>query len=219
MADLKTLPELLLDQARRRPEVIAARGPDGEEITYKELWDQVSRVRAYLESQGVRPADRVALVAVSSVPFTVALFGILSAGATAVPLNYRLPAADIEWMLEDSAVTALFADERYLKAIGGKAREIKSSGKPVISLLGKADGAVAFETALAATASDAQRTPAKVPLDQAIYVLYTSGTTARPKGVEETHRGYAITAGVALGGNRPREPANPSGPLRAGEFS
>ncbi|MEW6777824.1 MAG: AMP-binding protein, partial [Bdellovibrionota bacterium] len=107
--------------------------------------------------------------------------------------NFRLPASDLEWMAEDSGARALLADERYLRMMPEAASRLQKARLPVISLQGACEGVPSLSQAKEKPSSEQQR-PHSVDLSETIYVLYTSGTTARPKGVEETHKGYAITA-------------------------
>ena len=191
---LRTLPVLLERQARTRPDAVAIRNGPGEGLSFGELWNRASRLRAHLEAEGVGEGDRVALVGVSSLPLAVGIWGTLAAGATAVPLNYRLPAADLAWMMRDARAKALLADRRYLEALAAADEDAAEGSRAVVCLDGEWSGARTYDDALSGEPTGAQRSPVEVDLDRPIYILYTSGTTARPKGVVQRHRGYAISA-------------------------
>lgn len=190
---LKTIPEKFFEiAAERGPHPALIVGASGEEVSFAELAERVARVRAYLEDHGIHPRDRVVLIGVTTPAMVAALLGALSAGAVAVPLNYRLPAADLAWLVRDCEAKTLMADPRYLEVVRAEAERLKSAGRPVVGLGEPAGEWTSFAGVLATAPKEiAART---VGLDDPAFILYTSGTTARPKGVEQRHRGYAMVA-------------------------
>lgn len=192
--ELKPLHQLFYERVCEAPEKPALIVPGQGTTTRAELWDQACRVRAFLESKGVGPSDRVAMLGVSTVPFSAATWGVLSLGATAVPLNYRLPEEELAWLLGDAGAKAVISDARYLNVLHKEVAEEISKGIPVICLDTEFEGAHTWDEVQKSEPTDAQKKPHESPLEDIIFVLYTSGTTAKPKGVEEPHKGYAITA-------------------------
>jgi fatty-acyl-CoA synthase len=156
--------------APHRPALVA-----GERtLTYAELADRTARLAAALADRGVRPGDRVAYLGVNAISVFETYFATWLLGAIAVPLNYRLAAAEIRYMLADSGASLLVhsADTNAL---------VEASGPAVPVLRVGAD----YEDAIAAAAPLAD--PPSVTLDDPAILLYTSGTTGRPKAAVLTH--------------------------------
>lgn len=192
--ELKPLHQLFYERVQEAPEKTALVLPEGTEVSRGELWEQACRVRAFLESKGVGPRDRVALIGVSTISFSAAIWGTLSLGATAVPLNYRLPEEELAWLIGDAGAKAILSDKRYLDVLEKEVKAEIAKGVPVVCFDGSWEGAASWQDVQKSEPTAAQRVPYDSPLEDIIYVLYTSGTTAKPKGVEEPHKGYAITA-------------------------
>ena len=164
-----------------RPAAISAQG----QLTYAQLDAASDRVAASLAADGIRPGDRVALQLPNIPQFLMSYFGILKAGAVAVPLNVMLKAPEVAYHLGDSGARLLITWEGIL---GEAVKGAQAAGLDQIYAVGHAndqDGAVPFERLLAVEAPRyemAMRSPA----DTAV-IIYTSGTTGRPKGAELTH--------------------------------
>ena len=164
-----------------RPAAISAQG----QLTYAQLDAASDRVAASLAAGGIRPGDRVALQLPNIPQFLMSYFGILKAGAVAVPLNVMLKAPEVAYHLGDSGARLLITWEGIL---GEAVKGAQAAGLDQIYAVGHAndqDGAVPFERLLAVEAPRyemAMRSPA----DTAV-IIYTSGTTGRPKGAELTH--------------------------------
>jgi non-ribosomal peptide synthetase component F len=120
----------------------------------------------------------------------VALLAVLKAGSSYVPLDPTHPAAQLEQILADAAVSALLMD-------GASASELLPAGAPVIDLAAEADQISAM--------SDASPEIVVESGDLA-YVIYTSGSTGRPKGVEVTHRSV-VNLMTAMARSRVSTPA------------
>ena len=164
-----------------RPAAISAQG----QLTYAQLDAASDRVAASLAADGIRPGDRVALQLPNIPQFLMSYFGILKAGAVAVPLNVMLKAPEVAFHLGDSRARLLITWEGIL---GEAVKGAQAAGLDQIYAVGHVndqDGAVPFERLLAVEAPRyemAMRSPA----DTAV-IIYTSGTTGRPKGAELTH--------------------------------
>ncbi|TNM36492.1 long-chain fatty acid--CoA ligase [Nocardioides albidus] len=155
-------------------------------LTYAEVDDLSGRVAASLDALGFEPGDKVALQLPNVPQFLLAYFGILKAGMTAVPINPLLTAPEIAYHLQDSDARALVTFEQFAEPALAGAKDagglpvyvVNPSGSPV------AGGALAFSELLEAENTGLLR--AMSPDDTAV-LLYTSGTTGRPKGAELTH--------------------------------
>jgi acyl-CoA synthetase (AMP-forming)/AMP-acid ligase II len=146
-----------------------------QRLTFARLEAEASAVAARLRAAGVVPADRVGLACENSAAFVAAYLGILGCGAVCVPLNPAAPAADLEAAASDTAMRCLVADDRA------------RSGPPSASLT------------LSSFAGNAgAEIPDTVPGGlQAI--VYTSGTTGRPKGVMLTAAALRAVAEAGVG--------------------
>jgi long-chain acyl-CoA synthetase len=154
-----------------RPAIEVVRASGLETTTYAALMNDASRFRSWLVSEGVRPGNTVAILADNDAAWIAAYLGILGLGAVAVPLDTAYKPAQIRAVLKDSGARVLFTTPKYAVA----AREAAPSGAgTTIQLL---DGSASGEF----DATVAGRSEA------AAVILYTSGTTADPKGVVLTH--------------------------------
>lgn len=161
----------LADHPGRRPALILAR-PETEEVwTYGELRDAVLRVGRALLASGLRPGDRLMLRLGNEAACPLAFFGALAAGLIALPTSPLLSATEARFLLEDSGAAAVVVGSGLELDPPPGLRTI-----PAASLRAWAnDGPL-----LADFADTAAEDPA--------FLVYTSGTTARPKGVLHAHR-------------------------------
>ncbi len=155
---------------------------DGHTTSYGELLDRIDRLAAELAAGGVGRGDRVGYLGLNDPMFLITLFAAARIGAVFVPLNYRLTAAELGYILADAGVHTLLADARYAAVAGpvltgpGVRRALALSAvpgwEPLPDLL-------------------ANRGRLAVPVhprsDEVAVIMYTSGTTGRPKGAMLTH--------------------------------
>ncbi|RSD20905.1 AMP-binding protein [Amycolatopsis eburnea] len=201
MTDLRTACPLTTHEVLARAALLA---PDveavvtgSERVTYGELADRVSRVRAGLAAAGIGRGDRVG-ICLGNGPDWVALFlAIGAAGAVAVPVNTRFTAGEVRYTLEHARVRTLFVASRVLNVdFAAMLREIGVETLPALeSVVVLGDDVPAFASSWAdflAAGSDVPP-PAGAPED-ILLVQYTSGTTSRPKGVLLTHRSMCADA-------------------------
>ncbi|MER7183941.1 long-chain fatty acid--CoA ligase [Streptomyces hyaluromycini] len=181
---MSNLARYLIESARRHPERPALR-LGRMVITYAELDDCSSRAAALVRALGIVPGDRVALMLPNVPEFVTLYFGILKAGGVVVPLNPLLKRREVEYHLRDSAASLLFTwqggpGEGALGADAIGARHV------LVEPDHFAVGYGASEPQLDATRA----------LDDVAVLLYTSGTTGRPKGAALTHGSLAHNAQV-----------------------
>jgi len=181
------LSSVLEHRARLTPERVAV-VCGSQQLTYAELDAQAHRVAAGLHAIGIRAGDHVALSCPNLPLFPVAYFGILKAGAAVVPLNVLLKPREIAYHLRDSGAKAVIAfDGTPELPIADMVKAACAEAKcphfiPVPSGLG---GLMRDNP----TFHPARREPH----DTAV-ILYTSGTTGRPKGAELTHSNMVLNA-------------------------
>ncbi|MEU9242695.1 FadD3 family acyl-CoA ligase [Streptomyces sp. NPDC048385] len=168
-ATWRSIPELVLSAADRFGDAEAV--VDGEvRLTFTELADQVRRTAGAFHSTGIRPGDRVAVWAPNSAEWIVAAFGLLTAGGVLVPVNTRFRDEEAHDIVRRSGAKALCVQNGFLD------REFTAPpGVRVIDL--KTDGFLASGEPLEARPGE----------DDIADIIFTSGTTGRPKGVMTTH--------------------------------
>ncbi|MEU5338186.1 long-chain fatty acid--CoA ligase [Streptomyces asoensis] len=174
---MANLAQYLVETAQRQPGRPALRL--GEHVTtYAELDERSARAAALLRAQGVRPGDRVALMLPNVPEFVVLYYGVLRAGGIVVPMNPLLKTRETAYHLEDSGAVLLC--EWHL-APGEGAQGAEAAGVRHLAV-----EPAAFAALLAG--HEPVREVADGVEDVAV-LLYTSGTTGRPKGATLTHSG------------------------------
>ncbi|KAI9368894.1 hypothetical protein BJX61DRAFT_546094 [Aspergillus egyptiacus] len=170
--------------------------------TYEETADRARGLAYFLRKHGYK---RVGILCPNTPAFLESIFGIAAAGATNVAVNYRLKEDDIRYIFTHSEVEVIIADQEYLPLLGAY-----RSAKPDVRIIVDLDtDAVAgelagpFDESVLEGLNYDRDTGAKgweglesqaASEDDIIALAYTSGTTARPKGVEYTHRGCYLAA-------------------------
>jgi acyl-CoA synthetase (AMP-forming)/AMP-acid ligase II len=152
-------------------------------LTYRELQQRAWGMASALEGMGVGIGERVAIVSPNSARFLVALFGVSTFGRILVPVNYRLNADEIAYILDHSGATVLLVDPDNAAALphGVAAHRIVLDGVEDAELFAPA----ARPPDLGGWEPDEDGTAS---------INYTSGTTARPKGVQLTQRNCWLNA-------------------------
>jgi amino acid adenylation domain-containing protein len=159
-------------QAARWPEAVAVTC-DGEGLSYRELDGRANRLAHHLIGLGVAPGDLVGLCLERSMEMVVAILGVLKAGGAYVPLDPAYPRERLAFMLADSRVPVLLAEE----TLAGVLPETGAATRVV--LLDRDRERIAAESSEAPDVEVSAGHPA--------YVIYTSGSTGRPKGVVVRH--------------------------------
>jgi fatty-acyl-CoA synthase len=189
-----------LDFARRTRRLHGDRESvvDGElRLSYGQFFDRCDRWSSALQGLGVAQSDRVATIAPNTHAQLEAFYAVPQIGAVLVPINYRLTAEDFVYIVNHSGTTVLCAHSDYLKAVDSVRDQMPGVRHFVAFEGGAAEGWVDYEAAIAA-ADPAFERPEIAERDL-LSINYTSGTTARPKGVMITHRNAAInTIGTLL---------------------
>jgi long-chain acyl-CoA synthetase len=157
----------------------------GGQMTYGELDAMSDRFAAGLELAGLRPGDVVGLQLPNIAQFLIAYFGILKAGGVVMPLNVLLKAPEVAYQLRDSAAKILVTWEGILGDAASGAAAAGLTGIYAVGHAEQAPGAEPFERLLAAPANGHRLAPRS--LTDTAAIVYTSGTTGRPKGAELTH--------------------------------
>ena len=184
---------LLTKRAHLNPDREAYVESDGSRrYTFRELNERSNRLANALRAQGLQKGDRVGLLLMNSVEFMESFFAIAKVGGVVVPLNWRLVADELEFILKDAGVKTLIFDNDF----GPTVAELESRGDKTdinqwLHVLGGApdDACQPFATAYDAYcgASSTAEPECGAEDDDMLYIMYTSGTTGLPKGVVHTH--------------------------------
>jgi fatty-acyl-CoA synthase len=157
-------------------------------ITYASFEARARGLALALDHAGVAVGDRVAIVSPNAARFLIAYFGVSGSGRILVPVNYRLTAGDVRYILEHSGASVVLVDPESLPLVDGVSGNGAGGWKRVV--LDGTDDAEWFAEA------PAGRQPVEWAGDESVTasINYTSGTTARPKGVQLTHRNLWLNA-------------------------
>ncbi len=171
-----------------------ARNPDGEalvcgeeRLTYRELNSAVERCSAGLEAAGIGKGDRVAMLLGNGIPFPVVLFATLRLGAIAVPMSVREQAPALAYMLAHSGAKLIVHDTDLTDRLPA------AEAAPTIRQRVAVDARARFE-AMPLLSRASGRAASEVNEENTAVILYTSGTTGRPKGAMLTHCGICHSA-------------------------
>jgi fatty-acyl-CoA synthase len=195
-----TASDQLARHARKSPDWCAVRDGDTSR-TYRELDERVSRLANALRVRGVHRGSRVAVLSLNRIEVLETYLATARLGAIGVPLNFRLAAAELAYQLNDSGAVAVVADTACARMFE-VARWHTDALKAVLFVGGAepSPGSEDYDGAMA----EASPEFAEVVVDEQdpAYIMYTSGTTGRPKGAVLTHYNlmlHAFSSAVHLG--------------------
>jgi len=186
----------IFEHARNRPDDVGLRRlVDGAwtPVTWREFTGQVSDLAAGLIAAGILPGDRVALMSRTRYEWTVLDYAILTAGGVTVPIYPTSSLEQLEWILSDSGAVAAIVETADHSAMVEQARP----GLPAMAHAWQIDGGgIADICALGAmvTAEQVEKRRASRGADDLAEIVYTSGTTGRPKGCMLTHGNIVANA-------------------------
>jgi long-chain acyl-CoA synthetase len=184
MIKLKTIYELLHTSVEKFSNNIAFTMFGGEDVTYREVMERVEQVQEMLLSAGLKPGDKVALLSSSMPNWGVCYFAVTTAGMVVVPLMPDFTGEELDSLLEHSESKALLvSDKLYTKLSKDSVAKlnivIRTKNLSIISQTVKEQGSKTIPQ----------------PEDLAA-IIYTSGTTSKPKGVMLTHFNLASNASL-----------------------
>jgi acyl-CoA synthetase (AMP-forming)/AMP-acid ligase II len=179
---------VLEHHARRTPDKpIAVFGDDV--VTYQGMLDWAASLAAGLEGRGVGAGDVVGLLSYNSIEFLATIFAANYLGAIAMPINWRLAAAELRFILEHSEARALVCDDALIDLANEATEETQGS---LVRVCVATDRVAAWER-FSDLSADVSTRPARAHVegDDIHRLMYTSGTTGRPKGVMLSHANLA----------------------------
>ena len=156
-------------------------------FTYSEFFERCDRFSSFLRRLGVGAGDRVATLSWNSHGHLEAFYAIPQIGAVIVPINYRLTADEIAYILQHSGARVLCAYDGGVERVEAIRAKIPTL-EICVAFDGPRAGWLDYETEIAASSPRFDRPGAPLTERDLISINYTSGTTARPKGVMITHR-------------------------------
>lgn len=165
----------------------------GVTYTYAEIQDLSLRAASVMAQRGVSSGDRVAMMCLNTPGFVIAMLGAWRIGAAVVPVNHKLQAPEVDYMLDHGGVKLAIFDG----ALAGVASRLTHCAEQ-LSTGSELPGRASFDELVAAATPFEGAPPSE---DQVAEVLYTSGTTGRPKGCLMSHRAVcacAATTAVAF---------------------
>ncbi|HVF05211.1 MAG TPA: long-chain fatty acid--CoA ligase [Frankiaceae bacterium] len=191
MATLSIATILAESAVRHADRTAVVMGPS--RTTYAELWADARRYAAALrDAAGIGPGDKVAVLIPNVPDFPKTYFGVLALGGVVVPVHALLKAEEIAYVLEDSGAKALVCAGPLL---GEGAKGAELANVPVLTVLGSGDAGLPALDALAKEATPVETYVQREPTDDAV-ILYTSGTTGKPKGAVLSH--YNVVMNVTV---------------------
>lgn len=184
---MSTVPARVAEVVSRQPDTVAIQA-NGRSVTYAQFWDEARAFAAALRARGIAPGDRVAILLPNGVESASAVYGAWLAGAIAVPLNVQAKSREfIAWL-------------RHCEARHVVHEASHADAREALDALGDGVTAWSIGPGLPLVAADGPRevvAHAVEPGATAI-ILYTSGTTGAPKGVELTHANLFANAEAVL---------------------
>jgi len=170
---------------------------DGDvRLTYGEFRGRCDRWAAALQGLGVGKGDRVAYIAPNTHAQLEAFYAVPQVGAVLVPINYRLTAEDFAYIIGHSGARVVCAHADHLDAVD-TIRPSLPGVEQFVALEGSKEGWLDYEGLIARSSGEVARP--EISEDDLLTINYTSGTTARPKGVMITHRNaYMNTVGTLV---------------------
>lgn len=172
---VNTLYELSRNSVERFASKVAFSMHEGEEVTYAEAGLRIAKVQEILTGAGLKPGDKVALLSSNMPNWGICYFAVTSAGMVAVPILPDFSGEELDMIIEHSEARALLVSDRLFTRLSKKTIErlnvvVRTKNLGVISQRVRAEGSMGVPS----------------PDDLAV-IIYTSGTTSKPKGVMLTH--------------------------------
>lgn len=183
--------EILANTVRRHPDKVGFITEE-RRLTFKEFDESVDRVAAGLAAHGVGRGDHVALLLGIQIEFPLCFFALMKRGAMVVPLNTRFKGEELAYEINDSRSKLLIVDEEYWPFIASVRDRLETVEKVFFNGAGAPQGTLAFASLSAHGARVKFASPVTESDDAAI--MYTSGTTGRPKGAVLHQQGLVMTA-------------------------
>lgn len=179
------LSDLVRQAAARAPQKPALLHLD-RQLSWSELDARVDRVAAGLRGLGLDPGDRVALVLGNTPAFPISYFAVLRSGLVAVPVNHAYTGRELEHVLGDSGARAIITQAQLAGTIANVSPSLPALEHVIVAEASTAPSGTTLLDELLAT--DGGPMPSQGADEDLAVLIYTSGTSGRPKGAMLTHR-------------------------------
>lgn len=180
---LNSIDESFRRAVERHPEQEAIVGSNGERITYRALSSRVDRVAAALAAKGLRAGERIAILVSNDPTFVITLLAAMRLNAIAVPLNTREQTPELEFTLNQCGARMIVHEANLADRLPPPTMVPALEFRFVVN--GEAIGSESFSSL--ENADEPSIAPAKIEEEDVAIILYTSGTTGKPKGATLTH--------------------------------
>ena len=182
---INTLYGLVRNSTERFASRIAFSMYEGDELTYAEVGRRIERVQEILTDSGLRPGDKVALLSSNMPNWGVCYFAVTSAGMVAVPILPDFSGEELDMIIEHSEAKALLVSDKLFTKLSKQTIErlnvvVRTKNLGIISRRVQAAGSTGIPS----------------PDDLAV-IIYTSGTTSKPKGVMLTHKALCAQVDIS----------------------
>ena len=177
---------------------------NGETLTYAELDIRINQLANGLLEHGVRPGDRVALLAMNCLDYAVVAYAVAKCGCVLVPVNFRFQHGELVYVINNSSPAMLFVGSEFAQLVSEATTGFKSNP----AIVSMTDEAIDGGTTLAALRANGRETEPGIEVDpsSAAMIMYTSGTTGFPKGVLFSHAAnLAVAQGLVIEGDMDRD--------------
>ena len=192
MGHLLTIADAVATHARLHPGKLGARD-SRRSLTYAQWHDRATRLAAGLRGLGLAKGERVGVLATNCVEWMEIYVAMARAGLVVVPLNFRLTGPEIAYILGHAEVGAVIAGEEFQSMVDGVRGELGlPAGRFVTLAVEAAAGWTAYESLV--THGDPGFVFEPVRPEDTCALMYTSGTTGRPKGAVRSHGGSSLIA-------------------------
>ena len=161
---------------------------EGKRFKYDQINERSNRLANALVDLGIKKGDRVAMLQVNCNQYLEAYYGVAKAGGIFVPLNFRAKTDELSYMMTNGEAVAVLVGDRYLDMVAEMRSQLPTV-KHYISVDRKQDGMLFYEDLISSGSADEVIPEAE---DEDVTILmYTAGTTGRPKGVPLTHGSFS----------------------------
>jgi acyl-CoA synthetase (AMP-forming)/AMP-acid ligase II len=174
--------------AHKHHDKVALVSHEGEKRTYRQLHTLSNGFANGLARLGIKKGDHIAILSLNCIEQLIAFFGILKIGGVVVPINTRLAEPEMEWIMDHADAVALIYSMDFEKQMKRLRPRLKGVNRYVIIGEGPPEDTLSFQEVL--ESGGEEDPPTEVFGDDVAFLLYTAGTTGKPKGALLTHNGF-----------------------------
>ncbi|PIC62780.1 acyl-CoA synthetase [Sporosarcina sp. P13] len=162
-----------------------------ERLTYKQMDDRATHLAGWLQSKGIKKNDKVGFILKNGLPFVEVFFGVSMSGGVGVPINFRLAANELEYIINNSDSKILIIDNEFAEVINSIRNKIpKVEAIIIVNNSSAIDNCITYSSIFGEASI---YTPCEDLTDNDPgMIVYTSGTTGKPKGAVLTHKNLCI---------------------------